>query len=435
MLTVLDKRHLVFRTGVISIALLIAGPVGASCSGISFGQLGRACANGTAYCYVRSPGLDTTATILGSFWSLAYGNPAPGFGNDNGSWLLGEQWLHGDVAGSYLTGGWDDPRIDGCIAGRIPPGETVEIMAVELSDADIFNKEGFFAAAAVARHVPSEPQFDFAHGIQQDIVMAPIPLPRLGATSTMASCQPVYPQDVAQGFYSDGAVTLSQIIVGYRIYYWDGSQVPHDRHRSAWNVFSPVVPLGQPYSVSRCFCCGSSSGTVSFAIALVFADGFETDYVSRQKTIYPCIPENSFDLDGDGDLPPWAGGSDCNDDDPTIYWGAPEINDGIDNQCPGNPGYGSIDEISGIAGFYHSSDKTKFTWHIQAGASRYELARSDRPDFAGACTSELTALGTFTDPEDPLPGSAFYYLVSAAAPHVGSWGKDSEGAERTVLCP
>jgi hypothetical protein len=305
-------------------------------------------------------------------------------------------------------------------------------MTVALSDTDIFGQEGFFAAAAVGHHAMSSPEFDFATGIQQDILLAQIPLPRLGVSPTTASFQPVRLQDVAQGFYSDGAVTASQVIVGYRIYFHDGSPVPRDRHRSAWTVFSPVIPLGQPYSQSQCFCCGSYSLTLSFAVSLVFANGFETEYVSRAKTIDMCIPEASQDLDGDGDLPPYMGGTDCNDDDPTIYGYAPEINDGIDNQCP--VGANSIDEISGLAGFYHPGDKTKFTWHPQVGATSYRVARSDRPDFA-SCTMIVTPLGTFTDPEEPPPGKAFHYLVSPAAPHAGSWGKNSAGVERVVSCP
>ena len=46
------------------------------------------------------------------------------------------------------------------------------------------------------------------------------------------------------------------------------------------------------------------------------------------------------DADGDG----FPVGVDCDDNDLWTYPGAPEICDGVDNQCPGDPGYGQIDD-------------------------------------------------------------------------------------------
>ncbi|RLE21937.1 MAG: hypothetical protein DRJ50_08440, partial [Actinobacteria bacterium] len=47
------------------------------------------------------------------------------------------------------------------------------------------------------------------------------------------------------------------------------------------------------------------------------------------------------DADGDG-MTSCQG--DCDDSNPDVYQGAPEICDGIDNQCPGDPGHGQVDE-------------------------------------------------------------------------------------------
>ena len=54
---------------------------------------------------------------------------------------------------------------------------------------------------------------------------------------------------------------------------------------------------------------------------------------------------------------------DCDDDNPSIYPGAPEICDSNDNQCPGDVGYGGVDEgyddgddvmdCAVISGFWH----------------------------------------------------------------------------------
>jgi cysteine-rich repeat protein len=52
-------------------------------------------------------------------------------------------------------------------------------------------------------------------------------------------------------------------------------------------------------------------------------------------------PPSTSDGDGDGFSPATG---DCDDTNRDIYPGAPEICDGVDNQCPGNPGHHQVDE-------------------------------------------------------------------------------------------
>ncbi len=74
-------------------------------------------------------------------------------------------------------------------------------------------------------------------------------------------------------------------------------------------------------------------------------------------TGYYCdTPPACTDNDEDGYGNPASAGCphpelDCDDGDATVYPGASELCDGIDNQCAGDSGYGSLDE-----GFDFSSD-------------------------------------------------------------------------------
>ncbi len=142
-----------------------------------------------------------------------------------------------------------------------------------------------------------------------------------------------------------------------------------------------------------------------------------------------------LDQDGDGFPAASCGGTDCDDTNAATYPGAPEINDGLDNQCPGDPGYGVIDEISGSSGFADPGDTSLFCWPAQAGATLYEAVRSGDPAFAGACAAASSADLCWADAADPPAGTALFYLVRPLAPHPGSWGQDSSGAERLAVCP
>ncbi len=67
-------------------------------------------------------------------------------------------------------------------------------------------------------------------------------------------------------------------------------------------------------------------------------------FISCEPTLPQCI-----DADHDGYGSPASTGCaypelDCNDSNNEIYPAAPELCDGVDNQCPEDVGYGEVDE-------------------------------------------------------------------------------------------
>lgn len=149
------------------------------------------------------------------------------------------------------------------------------------------------------------------------------------------------------------------------------------------------------------------------------------------------------DCDGDG----YAPLLDCDDASAATHPGAEEVKDCVDNQCPGEPGHGLIDEITGMTGF---RGKTEFFWAEQAGATQYEAVRSGTPLFSASCVRCATGDAScacpsdprcFKDTQAPPTGAAFFYVVRSQAEQCagpGSWGyKRVLGvvSERTGICP
>ena len=218
----------------------------------------------------------------------------------------------------------------------------------------------------------------------------------------------------------------------------DSARAVYLAHQDTFDVFELYsVPIlnGTPTKLNGPLVLGGDVGNVD----AIFSSGFSINpdsstvvYLADQDTdnvqeFYSVPISDANGLDGDG-----RGGScDCNDFDPLTFPGAVEVNDGQDNQCPGDGGFGIIDEISGSTAF---PSPDQFCWDAQGGATLYEVARSTSPDFSTSCTPTETT-GTCLTVSVPPLGVEFFFAVRAKAPNVGSWGADSTGAERTFVCP
>jgi hypothetical protein len=161
---------------------------------------------------------------------------------------------------------------------------------------------------------------------------------------------------------------------------------------------------------------------------------------SEVSTWYPDADGDGYGVDSTGILSCAAPagyvavGDDCDDSHDAIAPGSVEINDGLDNQCPGDVGFGTIDEISGAIGFHAPFDRNTLSWVRQDMATGYQVARATDPQFAHECAVFSTPVARWTDAVSVPADTCFYYLVRSAQPHVGSWGAGSARAERTESC-
>ena len=148
----------------------------------------------------------------------------------------------------------------------------------------------------------------------------------------------------------------------------------------------------------------------------------------------------SWTADGDGDT--FIGALDCDEANPYVYPGAPELLDGVDNQCPGDAGHGQVDELMEVTDLLFIDSEPGgphvLCWSQLSGVTGYEVARANDPLFADSCARQLQPPAACQD-TDPLPPNEIrFYLVHAYGcfPDCigGTWGQDPAGANRTVPC-
>ena len=225
-----------------------------------------------------------------------------------------------------------------------------------------------------------------------------------------------------------------------------------------YNSFRPMLwtfnqtPMGQTQVVSpKHFGFSVPQPEIAFGRwAIVREDGTAMGLNDRFNVWAPCEEGGVWfpDMDGDGYgatggkvlscNKPAAGYSstpgDCNDSDEDTHPNAIEVNDGDDNQCPGDLGYGVADEISGFLVF-DANDKTRLCWPPQQGGQLYAVAKSTTRIFSSCTILGTTSSTCMTDAAIPERRQAYYYLVRANNHHTGSWGQRSDGTERILPCP
>jgi len=202
-----------------------------------------------------------------------------------------------------------------------------------------------------------------------------------------------------------------------------GTGLPEARryHTAVWTGREMIVWDGDPLTQSGGLYCACSGSSVNNWYPDADGDGFG----SGSTGIPSCVQPPGYVADG----------NDCDDTSPDTHPGAPEINDGLDNQCPGDPAYGLVDEISGECGFHDAVDRDHYSWPAQAGAESYQVVRSTDARFAADCFVTTTTDAFWVDLDPVSEGTCHHYLVRALSPHTGSLGMDSAGTERTLHCP
>ena len=335
------------RSRLVLVLILAASatrPVAASCVlGPDFG------ATGPDYSYVFTPGVcdsgsgcqptSVTSQLTGAFWLKGYGNPQLGAGIDSGAYPALGGWA-AYVPGTplYLWGHWTDPRVEGCVTA---PAVSPRCMVVALAD----QAGGPVFALLSAPVSGNAVSFDQPGGAP--IVLAAVPRLQVLASSNTGTGIDLRVRSAplpATALYLKPPCDTG-VVLGYRLLYrtyYTGTPPPWQPAPGAEGTF----PTGQEVTVHVPMDC--AGWTHELALALVFDSGFES-LPSRTVSVQAGW---SLDVDCDG----WPGFAeapeiplDCDDENPEVHPLAPQICDGLNNDCDA-PGWPSLDGTNEAGG-------------------------------------------------------------------------------------
>lgn len=246
-----------------------------------------------------------------TFWGLGAGDPAIGFGNDNGAYDMiaaGGVYVYGyGVGAGYdpnasfwygatIFGSWDGGTTDGCVGGN-------NCMCVLITD-----EEGGVGTFAISGGMATA-NFDtfFNRSGTSDggrsnapIVLVPIPSPQInGSSRDVATNDVTFNMNVpavGSGDYTQDGCACAP--TAYRILQTvvpRGGMPPTSRDLGAWTDLGGAN-IGVATDVTSN--CGSQDNDVYLATQLVFDSGFGTHTVSSNSTRVECGPNLATPSDG-----------------------------------------------------------------------------------------------------------------------------------------
>jgi hypothetical protein len=289
----------------------VFSPVFAAHPYFYYGDFGPA-----AYGLNVPPALSVDAKI--TFWAVGTGDPAVGFGDDNGAYNMRTQgtgfyyYLYdyggGETfkAAATLNGNWDNGQFatDGCVGN-------VNCMCVLFSDHD--GDTGFFASVGSQSTATLRTSFNLG-GSDGFVNNLPIALVAIDPPSITGSVRDQLTHDVdftvkvaaPAGVYNggqtaDGACDCAPVgfVVRQQILS-SGAVVPSDRDAAAWSL--PLKADGSAQTMAAFgtgmtdpgvvirSACGTSDSDVYLSTQLVFATGFATTVVSGNSLRVECGP-------------------------------------------------------------------------------------------------------------------------------------------------